>query len=499
MKTRQDLDAIFHPKTLAVVGAPQERPLGWPGIFGCIRDFGYAGRLYPINPRVTHVEGLKAYPDLVSVPEPIDLVIMSVPAAAVPAALLDCVASGNKNVHIFTAGFNETGEKQDLELHRQILEIARKGGLRVIGPNCMGVYNPKERLTTWVNPSKKDGPVAFVSQSGGHAQDFTGFASGLGIHFSKVVSYGNALTLDSTDFLEYLAGDPDTKIITMYLEGVKDGRKLLDVVRRINKTKPVIILKAGLTEAGTRAVASHTGSMAGGEHIWNAFFKMSGAVRAYSVEDMAHVALAFRHLNTTGGTRVAVIGHGGGIAVAAADACSNAGLTMPPFSAEMQRQLRSFIPSSGNMIRNPVDAIPIFVDTGNIRHMLDLASSQQNIDMFIVSLSLDWIFDVDGGAHITRIAEYLANHARDYLHGKPLVVTWRTYRDDPRVPELGMKIEKLLLNSGIPVYRGIEPATRVLARWARYHRFVRERHSTQASIPEELPCPASPQPAHSGL
>jgi acyl-CoA synthetase (NDP forming) len=477
MVTNEDLDTIFHPKSLAVVGAPQERPLGWPGIFGCIRDFGYPGRLYPINPRVTHVEGLKAYPDLVSVPEPIDLVIISVPAPAVPAALMDCVASGNRNVHIFTSGFNETGEEKGLELHRQIEEIAFNGGLRVIGPNCMGVYVPKERMTTWVNPSKKYGPVAFVSQSGGHAQDFTGFASQLGIHFSKVISYGNALTLDSTDFLEYLADDPDTQIITMYLEGVKDGRKLLEVVTRINKTKPVIILKAGLTEAGTRAVASHTGSMAGGEHIWNAFFKMSGAVRAYSLEDMAHVTLAFRHLDSTDGTRAAVIGHGGGIAVSAADACSNAGLTMPPFSAETQKELRSFIPSSGNMIRNPVDAIPIFIDTANIQRTLDLASAEPNIDMLILSLSLDWLFNVDGGVHITRIAEYLAGHARDHVHSKPLVVTWRSYREDPRIPELGLKIQKLLLKSGIPVYRGFVPATIALARWARYHQFIRERTS----------------------
>jgi len=475
MENNESLGAMFHPKSVAVVGAPQERPLGWPGIFGCIRDYGYPGRLYPINPRVDHVEGIKAYPDLVSVPEPIDLVIISVPASAVPAALMDCAASGNRNVHIFTAGFNETGEEKGLDLHRQIEEIANSNGLKVIGPNCMGVYVPGQRLTTWVNPSKETGEVAFVSQSGGHAQDFTGFASRMGIHFSKVISYGNALTLDSTDFLEYLADDPDTKIITMYIEGVKNGRKLLDIVSKINRKKPVIILKAGLSEAGTRAVASHTGSMAGGQHIWDAFFKMTGAVRAYSLEDMAQVTLAFRHLGTTNGTRIAVIGHGGGIAVSAADACSDAGLTMPPFSDRMQEDLRAFIPSSGNMIRNPVDAIPIFIDTANIGHMLDLASAEPDIDMLIVSLSMDWIFDVDGGAHITRIAEFLAGPAREYLHNKPLVVTWRTYRDDPRIPELGRKIEKRLLESGIPVYRGIVPATSALARWARYHLFIRER------------------------
>jgi acyl-CoA synthetase (NDP forming) len=217
MRTKEDLNAVFHPKAVAVIGASRKRPPGWPGIFGCIRDYGYPGRLYPINPGAPEVDGIKTYPDLVSVPEPIDLVVISVPTPAVPEALRDCVASGNRNVHIFTAGFKETGEEDGLRLHREIEAIAREGRLNVIGPNCMGVFVPKERFVTWVGAPEKSGPVAFLSQSGGHSQDFTNFCARLGIHFSKVISFGNALTLDSTDFLEYLADDPETEIIAMYL------------------------------------------------------------------------------------------------------------------------------------------------------------------------------------------------------------------------------------------------------------------------------------------
>ncbi|MBN2396927.1 MAG: CoA-binding protein [Deltaproteobacteria bacterium] len=475
MGTQEDLEVIFHPRTVAVVGAPRKRPPGWPGIFGSIRDYGYKGRLYPINPSAPEVEGVRTYPDLVSVPEPIDLVIISVPAPAVPAALRDCIASGNRNVHIFTAGFKETGEEEGLRLHREIELIAREGGLNVIGPNCMGVFIPSQRLVTWIGAPEKSGPVAFVSQSGGHAQDFTNFCARLGIGFSKVISFGNALTLDSTDFLEYLAGDPDTEIITMYLEGVRDGRRLLDLVSRINPVKPVIILKAGLTEAGVKAVASHTGSLAGGGQIWDAFFKEGGAVRAYSLEDMAFLALAFRHLKTTEGLRVAVIGHGGGIAVSAADACSSAGLEMPPFGPETERELRSFIPAGGNIIKNPVDAMPIFRDLEIFRRMIDLIASEPLIDMLIVSLSLDWLYGVDEGRQIRKVTDYLSGPVKEQLHGKPLVASWRTYRNDPAIRKVGCRLEKHLIESGVPVYRGFEQASMTLARWANYHTFLRGR------------------------
>ncbi len=475
MGTQKDWEAIFDPKTVAVVGAPRRRPPGWPGIFGSLRDYGYQGRLYPINPSAPEVEGIKSYPDLVSVPEPVDLVIISVPAPAVPAALRDCIASGNRNVHIFTAGFKETGEEEGMRLHGEIESIARDGGLHVIGPNCMGVFVPSRRLVTWIGAPEKSGPVAFVSQSGGHAQDFTNFSARLGIGFSKVISFGNALTLDSPDFLEYLADDPDTEIITMYLEGVKDGRRLIEQVSRINPIKPVIILKAGLTEAGTKAVASHTGSMAGGGQIWDAFFKETGAIRAHSLEDMAFLALAFRHLKTTRGSRVAVIGHGGGIAVSAADACSNAGLEMPPFSRATEQALRAFIPAGGNIIKNPIDAMPIFRDLEIFRAMIDVVSSEPQIDMLIVSLSLDWLYNVDKGQQIQKVTDYLAGPVAERLHGKPLVASWRTYRNDPAIREVGCRLEKQLLESGIPVYRGFEQASMTLARWACYHRFLHGR------------------------
>ncbi len=274
------LDKMIHARSIAFIGANRSGGRGFPGLFANIQAFGFSGKLYPINPRADEINGIRAYPSLLALPEPVDLVIIAVPAPLVPAALQDCIAFGSRNIHIFSSGFQETGEEEGIILQREIERIAREGRLNVIGPNCMGLYVPASRILTWSEAPAESGPVSMISQSGGNAQDFTNYASArFGIYFNKVISYGNALTLDSTDFLEYLGNDEGSRIITMYLEGIKNGRRLLQLLTRINRRKPVIILKGGLTESGARAVSSHTGSMAGGEKIWDAVFRQSGAVQ----------------------------------------------------------------------------------------------------------------------------------------------------------------------------------------------------------------------------
>ena len=470
MAWNPDLEVMFHPTTIAVIGASRTKPgQGWLGLLGSIRQFGFTGRIYPINPNAAEINGLKAYPNLVSVPEPIDLVIISVPAPGVPEALKDCIASGNKNVHIFTAGFKETGEEEGIELQKEIEEIAHSGDLRVVGPNCMGLYVPKFRLVTWTPAPAESGPVAFVTQSGGHAGDFANYASQLGIHFSKAISYGNALTLDSTDFLEYLADDAETRIITMYLEGVKDGSKLLRLVKEINRTKPMIILKGGLTESGARAVASHTGSLAGGENVWSAFFKQSGAVRVNSLNEMADVALAFLHLSPPQGRSVAIIGTGGGVGVAAADACAGAGLEVPTLSTETLKELRGFISPAGTSIRNPLDADVFLGEISLLERALEAVSVDPLIDMLIISLHLDWLYDIAQGDNIVKLANYLATSARNHVHNKPYVVSWRTYRGDPDLDRARAMMQQELLSAGVPVYEGIPRAATALAKLAEHH------------------------------
>ncbi|MDY6842836.1 MAG: CoA-binding protein, partial [Thermodesulfobacteriota bacterium] len=266
-----DFNRAFNPKAIAVVGVsaidpdslPKGRFLGGLGFVQNLKERGFSGRIYPINPKAKEIAGLKVYPNVASVPEPVDLVVVAVPAKALASVFEDCIAANAKNIHVFTAGFEETGEEEGKRLGQEIKEIAQRGGLRIVGPNCMGLYVPSARLAMWHEGCTQGGAVAFLSQSGRIAQDYVEYAQGCGIKFSKVISYGNALTLDCTDFLEYLAHDPETRIIGMYLEGLKDGRRLTEQIKKINSDKPVIIWKGGLTEPGSRAVSSHTASMAG--------------------------------------------------------------------------------------------------------------------------------------------------------------------------------------------------------------------------------------------
>lgn len=473
-KTNAALEVMLHPKSLAVVGATRSSRNGFPGMFNRIAQFGFAGRMYPINPHTDEVDGYKAYPSLVSLPEPADLVIVSVPAPAVPDALRDCAASGSKNVHIFTAGFKETGEEEGIRLQEELEKIAVDGDLRVVGPNCMGLYVPRSRLLTWMIASKKSGPAAFISQSGGHAQDFTHCATTrFGIQFNKAISFGNALTLDSTDFLSYLADDEETKIIAMYLEGVKDGRHLLKLMSSINRDKPIILLKGGLTDSGARAVASHTGSMAGGEKIWNALYKQTGAIRVDSLEEMADVMLAFSNLGKVNGPGVAVVGTGGGVGVAAADSCARVGLQLPPLPEEMRKKIREFTPAAGTMIRNPIDNHYAFMNLEILGRTLSLLGQAPYIDMFILALHLDWFFNVDEGGQIERIGQYIVKEARKKANGKPLVVVWRQYQPVQEIKDVRARLEKILLEGGVPVYEGLPRAAFVLSKLWEYHAFMR--------------------------
>ncbi|PKN19426.1 MAG: CoA-binding protein [Deltaproteobacteria bacterium HGW-Deltaproteobacteria-6] len=473
---RSALDAMTHAKSVAVVGATRPEASGFSGMFGCMRNFGYQGRLYPVNPKLDEIDGLKAYPNLTSLPEPVDLVIISIPGPRVAEILKECIATGNKNIHIFSSGFKETGEEEGIRLQQEIETIAREGGLHVIGPNCMGFYVPKNRMLTWETASAESGPVSLISQSGGNAQDFSNYLTDhYKIHFSKSVSYGNALVLDSTDFLDYLARDEETEIITMYLEGVKDGQLLRDIVTKINRRKPVIIYKSGLTDSGARAVASHTGSLAGGEKIWKAFFRQTGATQVDSLEEMADVAQAFHRLGKIRGRKTAVLGFGGGIGVSVADSCARANLTLPALSEALTRKLRKLIPPAGAMIRNPIDAAIAFVNLPLMNEVLDLVAKSGEIDNFIISVPFDWLFNkAPGGAYIETIASYLATEGRKYIHGKPMVVVWRQYEPSGEIRKWIPVFENILMSAGIPVYEGLPKAVSALAKIAEYYEYQRD-------------------------
>lgn len=470
-KLNTDIHAMMYPESIAVIGVPRT-PLGsYPGIYRCMRDFGYKGRLYPINPGADEIDGAKAYPNLKALPEKVDLVILSIGSDYVCSALEECIETGNRNVHIFTSGFAETGEEEGILLQEKIKSIAEKGNLNIVGPNCMGIHVPKVRTLTWKNAATESGPVSMVSQSGGNAQDFGHIVNRLGLYFSKIISYGNAVNMDSTDFLEYLEQDEETQTISLYIEGVKDGRRLLDQVTRINSKKPIVIMKGGMTESGARTVASHTGSLAGGQKIWDGFFKQTGAVRADSLEEMGEAVCTMNLLPEVKGKGVVILGTGGGIGVAAADSCARAGLEMPELTPEVMEKLREYIPPAGNMIKNPIDAHIVIMKLELMGPTLKLLSNEPDLDMFILSFHLDWIYGLHQGGHIDAIVDYLTNDVQKYLNGKPLAVAWRQYQPIKEIQEARARMEKGLQAAGIPYYEGLDRALNALSKAADYYEF----------------------------
>lgn len=470
------LERAFHPETIAIVGVSSDAKRGAPWAPGGTsfitshEQLGFSGRLYPVNPKASEVLGYKTYPTVSSIPEPLDLVIVAVPARALPAVLEDCIKADAKNIHAFTSGFEETGEQEAIELGLKVREIADRGQLCLIGPNCMGLYVPSAGIGTFDQLPRKSGPVCFLSQSGGHCNWFAHYGPNYGLYFSKVISFGNAYRLDSTDFLEYLATDRETKIICMYLEGVKDGEKLLRQVRDINRVKPVIIWKAGLTEHGSRAVASHTASLVGQEAVWRGFFAQTGSVAVFSLEEMAETAMSFLCLKPLKGKRVAVLGLGGGTSVSAADTCSREGLDVPALSQDTQNELKKFISLAGASIRNPLDTGLVFRDVSTLKREMDLVAADPVIDMIIIMPHLDMARH-GGLEQVDQMVEYLLDFAKNNPAGKPVALVFHSFANDPWESELRTKLRVELPNKGIPVFGTLSGAGRALARLAEYYRF----------------------------
>ncbi len=385
MNRDSDFDRIFYPRTVAVVGASGEP--GRPGyqFMRTLLEFGYRGKLYPVNPEAPEeILGFRTYPNVRDVPDVIDFAFVTVPAAAVPGVIGDCVAKGVAGVEVFTSGFREVGE-EGRKLEEEMVKLA-KGKLRIIGPNCFGVYCPRGGLTLLPGarlPSES-GDVAFISQSGGLALYFAWAASGCGLRFSKVISYGNACDLNESDFVEYFSGDEETKIIAAYLEGVKDGSRFFRLVRGLLGKKPVILWKGGLTQTGGRAVSSHTGSLAGDKAVWRAFSYQTGAVLVDDFEELVDAVLFFRQCRRNVDRRVAVIGGGGAVGVAAGDICERVGLVVPPAPVELQQQLRALLPPVGTSTRNPFDIGAPVLPAPLFRKVLELLLAWEGIDAVII-------------------------------------------------------------------------------------------------------------------
>jgi acyl-CoA synthetase (NDP forming) len=463
------LDFLFHPRSVAVVGVSgKQRNWGGGEMFvQALQLLQFPGPIYPVNPRAEEVMGMPCYPSLREIPGPVDFVISSIPAKAVLQLMDDAAAKRVRAIHFFTAGFRETGERELVELERQVLERARSADIRLIGPNCMGLYCPSGGLSFNRDFPAEPGPIAFVSQSGLNAEELVLYAALRGLRFSKVISYGNATDLDESDFLEYCASDPETEIITCYIEGVKDGRRFLEALNAASAVKPIIVLKGGVTGAGSRAADSHTGSLAGSAEVWEAACRQAGAVTVDTLQELEDLAVTFRFLPRPAGRGVAITGVGGGSSVLSADMAEHVGLEVPALPQRIQDQLREFTPLAGTSVRNPLDTVGMFARDQFLK-TVRLVASAPDIHTLLMQSRIDWSPNPgqDVGEFVRQSVDIL-RESRE-VAGKPLAaVIWPPLSLDTMGRVL--EFQRRCAEAGLPVYWGVERALRSISKFLHWH------------------------------
>jgi len=464
-KERNPIDYIMNPSSVAVVGASQD-PLKWGHmIFASIIAGGFQGKLYPINPRADAIEGFKCYPSIRNVPGDVDLAIIVVPADAVPSVIEDCGAKGTPAAVIITAGFGETGEAGRI-LQQKIVDLAEKNNVKFVGPNCMGVCSSPAKLSALMVPFlHPKGDVAFVSQSGGYGMQLYLMASSVGVGISKFISSGNEASLKGVDYLEYFGEDPDIKVIAMYLESIRDGRRFMKVASEVSKKKPIVVIKVGVSETGSKAAASHTGALAGSDKVYDAAFKQTGIVRAHDAEEMFDIIKAFVRCPLPQGNRIGIISNSGGICVETSDAAEMYGLEIPMFSEARQKEILKYIPWFGNP-RNPVD-LTATLNMASFLKVPEVMLQDEAIDgLIMLGLGTSVIQQLFPTAPKETFVELFKNLNKQIIdstrkYGKPVIVI------NPSA-DIEAEAAKFLEESNVPVYLTPERAVKAMSALYRY-------------------------------
>ncbi|AAL80656.1 acetyl-CoA synthetase [Pyrococcus furiosus DSM 3638] len=430
------LDYFFNPRGIAVIGASNDpKKLGYE-VFKNLKEY-QGGKVYPVNVREEEVQGVKAYKSVKEIPGEVDLAIIVVPKKFVKQTLIECGEKGVKGVVIITAGFGETGEEGKRE-EKELVEIAHKYGMRIIGPNCVGIMNTHANLNaTFITVAKK-GNVAFISQSGALGAGIVYKTIKEDIGFSKFISVGNMADLDFADLMEYLADTQEDKAIALYIEGIKDGRRFIEVAKKVTKKKPVIALKAGKSESGSRAAASHTGSLAGSWKIYEAAFKQSGVLVANTIDEMLSMARAFTQ-PLPKGNRVAIMTNAGGPGVLTADEIDKRGLKLANLEEKTIEELRSFLPPMA-AVKNPVDMIASARGEDYYR-TAKLLLQDPNVDILIAIC----VVPTFAGMTPTEHAEGIIRAVKEVNNGKPVLALFMA-------GYVSEKAKELLEKNGIPTY-----------------------------------------------
>ena len=453
------LDHLFNPRSVAVVGASNDPSKLGSVFLKNIIEGGYRGTIYPINPRSKTIMGLRAFPSILDV-NGVDLAIIATPAKNIIEILEQCTDGAVKTAIVFSSGFGELSE-EGKRIEREMVSVARRSGLRFVGPNSVGIFSSSSHLHAMMPElGIKRGTTSLVSQSGNVGSQTLYRGSELGIGFNMFVSSGNEADLYCEDYIDFFRQEPETKVILAYIEGLRDARKFLETAKRTTAEKPIIALKGGDTEAGADTVHSHTGVMAGSAHIYNAALKQSGIVQAETIEDLHDFALAFNSNLYPKSRRIVVLTRGGGWGVVAADACEKAGLELPNLPSEIIAQLNKILPSYWNR-KNPIDTVMASGFT-LMTEILDIIGRWDDVDGIIILGGFGGYF-----AKIWKEKDPEMVSKKIVELSRTKVVFGVSFTQDK-----GSGPAQLLRENNVPVYYEAKRAIRAYSKLVEYQQYV---------------------------
>ena len=461
------LDAIFSPRSIAVVGASETpQSVGRTLLWNLISN-PFGGTVYPVNPKRQSVLGIKAYPSVTDIPDDVDLAVIATPAHTVPGVISECVEKGVRGAIIISAGFKEIGEA-GLELEREILAEARRGKLRIVGPNCVGVMRPPVGLNaTFARGMARQGNVAFVSQSGALLTGILDWSFRENVGFSAFVSVGSMLDVGWGDLITYLGDDPATKSILVYMESIGDARSFLSAARYVAREKPIIVIKAGRTEQAAKAAASHTGTLTGSDEVLSAAFRRTGVLRVDTISDLFYMAEVLAKQPRPDGRRLSILTNAGGPGVLATDALISGGGSLTELSDHTIEEFNSFLPPAWSR-GNPIDILGD-ADEDRYARALEIAEKDENSDGLLVVLTPQDMTDPSAVAE--GLARYLRSEKRSGK--KPVIASWMG----------GASVavgENILNQAGIPTFAYPDTAARVFNYMWRYSYNLRAIYETPA-------------------
>ncbi|WXG45948.1 MAG: CoA-binding protein [Candidatus Atabeyarchaeum deiterrae] len=454
------IEKFFSPRSIAVVGASNNPNRFGYNVMTNLIEAGFDGDVFPVSLKESIVFDRVAYKSILDVPGAVDLAIMIIPATTVPSAVEECGKKGIKAISILSGGFSEVG-REGTELEEEVTNTAKRCGIRVVGPNCVGTMNTRKNLNASFVMRSIKGNMGLITQSGALGASCAYVSKREMLGFSKFVNLGNASDVSVPEIIRYYTQDPETRVIGIYLEGVKDGRKFLDAIGEATPIKPIVIVKAGRTEQGARAASSHTGSLAGSDKIYKAIFKQKGVTRVGSLFELIDVAKAFTKQPLPKGKRVGIITNAGGAGVLATDASSDYGLTISSLTQETVKSLRAFLPDVA-ILNNPVDIIAS-ANKDCYRKTTETVASDVNTDALIVNCVVPTFLGMKPSEHAEGVVEAYNNSVK--RQGKLLVCCWMA-------GELADPGREILENVGIPAYSSPERAALAVSCLANYNEFA---------------------------